>query len=83
MPRASRANTRNSRNDCIKLRELLTLSCKRLDAYGVEMPTKVAEWWQIQKNMALIKRVNSSEFGMLQMAVADQEAREEAFARGD
>jgi hypothetical protein len=72
------AHRRNRRNECIRLRALLLSACKRLDEYGIEMPDRVARWWQAQKALALMGRIRKSEFGVLQQAIAVEEAREEA-----
>jgi len=70
------SNKVNRRNKAIKLRALLLSACKRLDEYGIELPDRVHEWWKAQKNLALIRRMQSSEFGVLQQALAAEEERE-------
>jgi hypothetical protein len=78
-----RTHRHNWRNEAVKLRAIAISACKRLDEYGVEMPDRVAEWWKTQKSLALMGRVRKSEFGVLQMAIAAEEAREEALHRED
>ena len=65
----------NWRNRAKKYEALLRSACVRLEQYGVEMPDRVAEWWKVQKSLALIGRINASEFGVLQMRLADEEAK--------
>jgi hypothetical protein len=65
----------NWRNQAKKYEALLRSACVRLEQYGVEMPDRVREWWKVQKSLALIGRVNASEFGVLQTMLADEEAR--------
>ena len=71
------ANRLNWRNEAVKLRALLLAASRRLEEYGVEMPDRVREWWAVQKSLAIAGRVKRSEFGVLQMAIAAEEKRQE------
>jgi len=80
---------RNYRNECIELRELLTAACKQLERYGIEMPGGwrtnegrpkpfgVLAWWRYHKRLALLERQRRSDLGLIQKAIAIEEAKEE------
>lgn len=59
---------------------LLESACRRLDEYSIELPTRVADWWLIQKNTRLRQRIAASDAGLadraLQVITMEEEMRE-------
>lgn len=71
----------NSRNECIHLRLLLKSACRTLDEYYPEMlPSRVRDWWTVQKNAQLRARIAASEAGVadraLQVITMEEELRD-------
>lgn len=73
----------NWRNEAVKLRAITLSACKRLEEYGIEMPDRVKEWWVVQKRLALLGRIRKSELGLIQEAIAVEEARQEQLRNGE
>lgn len=72
-----KCNRLNWRNEAVKMRSLLLSACRELERYGVQMPDRVQEWWTAQKSLARARKVQQSEFGVLQTLIAEEEARAE------
>lgn len=71
------SHRRNTRNSIIHLNQLLTAACRRLDEYGIELPTRVADWWIVRRNTLLRERIERSDAGVadhaLQVITSEEE----------
>lgn len=74
----------NWRNEAVRFERLLVSACKTLEAYYPDaMPQDVARYWNAKKTLALMRKEKTSEFGVLQTLLADEEQRIEDLLNGD